>query len=326
MRFGRLSPRMWGIPGGMSGQFQPFRSIPTHVGKPPNQNVFLHLFWVYPHACGETRIRQRIKKCSQGLSPRMWGNPRENSARGCQSEVYPHACGETCTEPHRAVTYRGLSPRMWGNPKKQVQHDLFERSIPTHVGKPVHTRFWLQMMRVYPHACGETPIVYCDTGFNAGLSPRMWGNRCLLLNRDVIVRSIPTHVGKPGQTHQTNRLKRVYPHACGETTGTSRRLPFGSGLSPRMWGNLELQGIYISCSRSIPTHVGKPCLASENRRSIRVYPHACGETYSTYSVVYLYMGLSPRMWGNPQCYHSSELLVRSIPTHVGKPCNNILLY
>ena len=70
---------------------------------------------VYPHVCGGTETIEKVNKILEGLSPRVWGNPRAGS-RGsrpsrsiptCVGEprtaallemplrVYPHVCGGT---------------------------------------------------------------------------------------------------------------------------------------------------------------------------------------------------------------------------------------
>ena len=49
----------------------------------------------------------------------------------------------------------------------------------------------------------------------------------------------------------------------------------------------------------------------------QVYPHVCGVTAVTGFTAATVMGLSPRVWGNPQCPSIDGQQSRSIPTCVG---------
>ena len=135
---------------------------------------------------------------------------------------------------------------------------------------------------------------------NVGLSPRMWGNLFRRQSHQMLmgsipthvgkhsigtrsnndIGSIPTHVGKPGVLPEFPTSPRVYPHACGETLPQWSLTTPNSGLSPRMWGNLF--GAVLRARRfgSIPTHVGKPSPQSLFSAFHVVYPHACGETHN----------------------------------------------
>ena len=90
----------------------------------------------------------------------------------------------------------GSSPRMWGT----HNHTGFES-----VGEPVH-----------PHACGEH--VFCGMPRRKlfGSSPRMWGTHLRLVDRHLIGRFIPTHVGNTVDKHVSEIITAVHPHACGE--------------------------------------------------------------------------------------------------------------
>src|SRR6185295_3036597 len=105
-------------------------SIPVHAEEPIAQRVQAVRTWVYPRACGGTRIEIGIATPSLGLSPRTRGSPalKPTQALGLSPctrgkpmhvrfsmwRVYPHACGETGTADAR-VSVAGLSPHVRGN-------------------------------------------------------------------------------------------------------------------------------------------------------------------------------------------------------------------
>ena len=168
---------------------------------------------------------------------------------------------------------------MRGNPVSLPLGDFARGSIPTHAGKPKRAKSCSPASKVYPHACGETRAQLLANKASWGLSPRMRGNQYRRPCAHNAARSIPTHAGKPGINCACVAWKKVYPHACGETEPRKSDRRLCRGLSPRMRGNRRHGGIGCSHTRSIPTHAGKPDIAVPSRRSSRVYPHACGETF-----------------------------------------------
>ena len=114
-------------------------------------------------------------------------------------------------------------------------------------------------------------------------------------------------------------MKRVYPHACGETRPAPGPVIVRPGLSPRMRGNRRAKPPRLSVMGSIPTHAGKPDPGLAHARRAGVYPHACGETLHDLHVHRQNRGLSPRMRGNLAENFAGRGEHGSIPTHAGKP-------
>ena len=213
-----------------------------------------------------------------GLSPRTWGNhfddavaarvvrsipthvgkPTDTSGSLTRGWVYPHARGETETLILLLDEGGGLSPRTWGNQKVLNPPDQAIRSIPTHVGKPTLTESPYTLLRVYPHARGETSSSSLSDAVGIGLSPRTWGNPQRENPTRGAAGSIPTHVGKPTSSLGKSGLRQVYPHARGETRFEKHLGCAHPGLSPRTWGNRRMPKKHSSGGGSIPTHVGKP--------------------------------------------------------------------
>ena len=131
--------------------------------------------------------------------------------------------------------------------------------------------------------------------------------------------SIPAHAGKPLWLLQPPGLRRVYPRACGETSGNPIERPPRKGLSPRMRGNRNADLLDVQGAGSIPAHAGKPRRRRGWRPWSRVYPRACGETPSPEELSRVGRGLSPRMRGNQLGPGGHAHGQGSIPAHAGKP-------
>ncbi len=212
------------------------RFIPTHVGNTSPPPCCQSPGTVYPHACGEHFIYSACCAVPCGLSPRMWGTrevaPRHdhtlrfiptyvgNASAFCNLSskvpVYPHVCGERARCEPQSNGFCGLSPRMWGTPV--IEHCPLEisRFIPTYVGNAFSRNSCTSSSAVYPHVCGERQHCVNQIPHGGGLSPRMWGTRCIYSNGRSICRFIPTYVGNVAAQPSGFAGMTVYPHVCGE--------------------------------------------------------------------------------------------------------------
>ena len=75
----------------------------------------------------------------------------------------------------------------------------------------------------------------------------------------------------------------------------------------------------ISCTRSIPTGMGKPAAIWQIKPFSMVYPHGYGETVIAVYGAHFSEGLSPRVWGNQILDSVCGHVLGSIPTGMGKP-------
>ena len=232
-------------------------SIPARAGEPRwcDSNKTSH--WVYPRACGGTGQQMSFWDAPPGLSPRVRGNrvlffgshkalrsiPARAGEPSIGSEgngiggVYPRACGGTPSSDWRHCAGYGLSPRVRGN---LTQHDpmpLSPGSIPARAGEPIATDLRSTLSRVYPRACGGTKADDRNRKIEAGLSPRVRGNRNDDEPGGVSRGSIPARAGEPGMRQLEARCNKVYPRACGGTRRSRIRRGLGAGLSPRVRGN-----------------------------------------------------------------------------------------
>ncbi len=172
---------------------------------------------VYPRVYGGTLSAPVISKYTNGLSPRVRGNPegggevREargsipactgepvlTTPTGTASQVYPRVYGGTLggDQCHPRVT--GLSPRVRGNQGLVRDADDDVGSIPACTGEPITDTVSEYRAGVYPRVYGGTTHSHTQEMSNEGLSPRVRGNLAAAAEMANGIRSIPACTGEP---------------------------------------------------------------------------------------------------------------------------------
>ena len=89
------------------------------------------------------------------------------------------------------------------------------------------------------------------------------------------------------------------------------------GLSPRLWGTVQLIVLILGNVRFIPTPVGNGFWNIVSPLGNAVYPHACGERWQGFDLYRPKAGLSPRLWGTAHWETAFSKQCRFIPTPVG---------
>ena len=153
----------------------------------------------------------------------------------------------------------------------------------------------------------------------SGLSPRVRGNREVIVLDAGPERSIPARAGEPTPAPSQAPRDWVYPRACGGTSWASSGVSTSCGLSPRVRGNLDHFPNGTKDGRSIPARAGEPRTGQAPRNCPPVYPRACGGTRWQVSLAQSGRGLSPRVRGNPALRACHPVIVRSIPARAGEP-------
>ena len=126
--------------------------------------------------------------------------------------------------------------------------------------------------------CGGTRPELVEGTDREGLSPRVRGNppaQCYPVKLD---RSIPACAGEPPFGIHGGIARPVYPRVCGGTQCDRIGQTWGSGLSPRVRGNLETTGVVLPLDGSIPACAGEPTFREIADVIERVYPRVCGGT------------------------------------------------
>ncbi len=334
-----LSPRVRGNLWTAARRCRGTRSIPACAGEPKNRRRRVAADGVYPRVCGGTHQLVQHLVQRNGLSPRVRGNPRRErlliprrgSIPACAGEprtargprpvdaVYPRVCGGTRSGGAARLPWLGLSPRVRGNHFMIVALRFMIRSIPACAGEPAGRWRRRSAPGVYPRVCGGTVAVYRDDADEAGLSPRVRGNRCRPRLRLYQHGSIPACAGEPPGNGLRGWAAPVYPRVCGGTApGVLNRRGL-MGLSPRVRGNRHDGFAYSIILGSIPACAGEPGRRRPRKPLSQVYPRVCGGTGPWRLRLATGRGLSPRVRGNLMSSSSACIGLRSIPACAGEP-------
>ena len=181
--------------------------------------------------------------------PRVWG----------MLWVYPRACGGTVVNTIATVAVPGLSPRLRGNAHQLLWPTPCAGSIPALAGERLPCPLGCLSVGVYPRACGGTFVCGVWFRFVRGLSPRLRGNVGNMGGGDLHGGSIPALAGERSIHGFISRSTRVYPRACGGTSGVDKIANSEVGLSPRLRGNDRNLGFRIAGRGSIPALAGERC-------------------------------------------------------------------
>ena len=150
--------------------------IPACAGQPGRLRHISPRIWAYPRVCGATSLTLNATASSEGLSPRVRGNPygvqtlsmtpgpipacagqpRAHHAPLSVYWAYPRVCGATGFRSAQGVVHVGLSPRVRGNPHPFAKGDVWTGPIPACAGQPRLLRSALAWSRAYPRVCGAT--------------------------------------------------------------------------------------------------------------------------------------------------------------------------
>ena len=273
--------------------------------------------------CGGTRNGSRAGRQARGLSPRVRGNPRRLFWPWRNPGSIPACAGEPVAGQRAYPGLRGLSPRVRGNPDWDLLARRLLRSIPACAGEPLTGTLAHRVHRVYPRVCGGTQSTQNPRLPVMGLSPRVRGNLVCVGTCCVRLRSIPACAGEPIQQQQHQNLRGVYPRVCGGTFSLTPSPAGGTGLSPRVRGNLLGRGGVAARERSIPACAGEPWCRIRSKSPSSVYPRVCGGTGGRQQATQPLEGLSPRVRGNPAAAAGRLAQRRSIPACAGEPTSTL---
>ena len=293
-----LSPRVRGNRQRCHGREARGGSIPACAGEPCGLGSAGSSTGVYPRVCGGTRRRHCQRAWPWGLSPRVRGNP---SGRGWRR------------------AHRGSIPRVRGNLLPILRTRESGGSIPACAGEPLTSSRTPSPCWVYPRVCGGTFASRVHTTSMPGLSPRVRGNLIPATRSATLEGSIPACAGEPRRHRASIEAGRVYPRVCGGTCTLATSSARVRGLSPRVRGNhVSIVSPFLECG-SIPACAGEPLRRPASRGTCQVYPRVCGGTEIALPYAPAFVGLSPRVRGNPFGRDRDVAGLGSIPACAGEP-------
>ncbi len=253
-----LSPRVRGNLGQRIDRAVNHGPIPACAGQPWTAIGPALRFRAYPRVCGATEGSCVQDLQFQGLSPRVRGNhhrpacrfpgtgpipacagqPNRTHGPGLRRRAYPRVCGATAKAYEAGEKITGLSPRVRGNLGQRADLLGHLGPIPACAGQPASGAVHPCLFRAYPRVCGATDARLINAAPDLGLSPRVRGNLCIPCCPIWTLGPIPACAGQPQHHSIKGSAARAYPRVCGATDGYAARLTLGTGLSPRVRGNL----------------------------------------------------------------------------------------
>ncbi len=273
------------------------RTIPTSVGKTPLRVEGVDRSADHPHVRGENSVSTPSTSPRFGPSPRPWGKraipSRLLSLRRtiptsvgkthgggdgrCGRSDHPHVRGENGRPRLPRNSLSGPSPRPWGKPFLAGSSIGIDRTIPTSVGKTKILSSWSIGSSDHPHVRGENVSKAILSDLLRGPSPRPWGKLFRVNMTLVLLRTIPTSVGKTSPPGCRGRGGSDHPHVRGENLKPLLLGAFAYGPSPRPWGKRGVSTGAMSAARTIPTSVGKTLGRVQPSQRIPDHPHVRGE-------------------------------------------------
>ena len=170
---------------------------------------------------------------------------------------HPHAGGENLRQIIFSRPLNGPSPRGWGEHASYICFAACPRTIPTRVGRTPPQTPARHVVTDHPHAGGENHSIALSATAHAGPSPRGWGERGGVTRGVVLLRTIPTRVGRTMVGLGLFHGWTDHPHAGGENLVRILHERHTSGPSPRGWGERAPSATALASSRTIPTRVGR---------------------------------------------------------------------
>ena len=169
----------------------------------------------HPHERGEHRLGRLRPLRGRGSSPRAWGAPARFHGHTQLEGIIPTSVGSTLSSadlsgskkdhPHERGEHKnsnpgspdhwGSSPRAWGALPDVQRYAVCSGIIPTSVGSTTSPAMCPRPTRDHPHERGEHATAPEADVAQPGSSPRAWGARDVLRQRDVAGGIIPTSVG-----------------------------------------------------------------------------------------------------------------------------------
>ena len=240
--------------------------------------------------------------------------------------VYPRVCGGTDARRGSIPSPHGLSPRVRGNRVHTVKPNDDAGSIPACAGEPLRRLNARSRLGVYPRVCGGTWAKLVGGIDASGLSPRVRGNLLEFQHPFYWYGSIPACAGEPIWAEGGQGKVTVYPRVCGGTYSTTPIYDQGKGLSPRVRGNRIREVTATTSKGSIPACAGEPPRRRPSAPQDEVYPRVCGGTAINRPLHVDFIGLSPRVRGNPYGVGYDGSSLGSIPACAGEPCTCLRLH
>ena len=216
------------------------------------------------------------RRSTNGLSPRVRGNPESPRLMVAAMRSIPACAGEPMTT-YRQWADGSVYPRVCGGTCRSTDCSRAVVVYPRVGGGTSTTPGSTSSSRVYPRVCGGTDGRGPLDKYRYGLSPRVRGNPVCAVSRQRVFGSIPACAGgTPNAPIVVGSRYGLSPRVRGTRSAPSPGKAF-SGLSPRVRGNRTLRNSAERHGGSIPRVRGNPECAHRRHRGRRSIPACAGE-------------------------------------------------
>ena len=149
---------------------------------------------------------------------------------------HPHAYGDKRHFITSCYGKLGSSPRVWGQVHRFATAGEVAGIIPTRMGTSLKSDLRWTENWDHPHAYGDKTIPNIVFAVQVGSSPRVWGQAFSMKYSLKTTGIIPTRMGTSSKILSHEAFKTDHPHAYGDKQAQGKICRFGTGSSPRVWG------------------------------------------------------------------------------------------
>ena len=185
------------------------------------------------------------------------------------------------------------------------------------MGTSCRTNVTHSLIKDHPHAYGDKRTQAPIHSGLLGSSPRVWGQDTEYSVCCPSVRIIPTRMGTSKGRGQYVATIRDHPHAYGDKQKNFHGAEERGGSSPRVWGQVNSDGVPVSSDRIIPTRMGTSLPLQKLLYPSKDHPHAYGDKIWQNGTKHQFKGSSPRVWGQAIIVKQKMLACGIIPTRMG---------
>ena len=193
------------------------------------------------------------------------------------TQDHPHAYGDKLYSIVVPLDENGSSPRVWGQALVKPLCCAGKRIIPTRMGTSRKYAKNHKQQKDHPHAYGDKEQTERYISFQAGSSPRVWGQALASPYVTVSNRIIPTRMGTRPHKWQQNRQPKDHPHAYGDKRPSRSQRRSEAAIIPTRMGTSVRNRYFVFLRRD--------------------HPHAYGDKSLISLLPNTNLGSSPRVWG-----------------------------
>ena len=192
----------------------------------------------------------------------------------------------------------GIPPRVRGEPLLIQGAVLDHGHTPASAGRTRRVASVIALYRAYPRECGENL---------QSRNSHIWGS------------GIPPRVrGEPLGAHHRDAVDGHTPASAGRTSVRADSWSMSSGIPPRVRGEQVVAHYLADDGGHTPASAGRTVHAARFHHERQAYPRECGENSSCSKMSPAWVGIPPRVRGEPIGYLHSFVFGGHTPASAGR--------